>query len=532
MRYCYACGSALSSEHAQYCDNCGKSQTPPASISSTTTPIDTDSAPAFSFQEFTPAKEAATALSREHYQGKEVSHYAMPAVHMPEVPNAQSASEQFASGIHNSAVEANAITANEPTVAVPSSAEYAPLAPVYQPQSGVFPPQTPVEVPSSSDHAPLAPVYQPQSGVYPPQAPMPQPGAPYDPAAMPSVSSPQNIYPPIPGQAPYSGPQGAPSAFPPQGSTPYGPYYPPVPAPAPRKRSWFSSTPAKILIAAILLVLLIGGSATSYYIYLITRPKPVISIDSVYNVNALPTGSTNVGLTFKGSDFTKSSPITILMDGYPLPGQPQIISDKDGKAEAVLTVKEEWVTGKHTLTAKDGDGYTTAKGVAINIVKQGEAGTPGPGGAPADNESFTISGQTNKNTDLNITVTGQPDPQGGLACFEGADGHVFTDTGKLDDGTPYTTKYATTCSGTYKSGKLEVTETMKQEETTFVTQGVTFTCKTKTPYESLKVEGTYGPNQRFSGTYTFPATTATCTPYDISLTTQAESGTWDGGPSF
>ncbi|GHO52775.1 hypothetical protein [Ktedonobacter robiniae] len=384
MRYCYACGSALSSEHAQYCDNCGKSQTPPASISSTTTPIDTDSAPAFSFQEFTPAKEAATALSGEHYQGKEVSHYAMPAVHVLEAPNAQSASEQFASDMHNSAVEANAITANEPTVAVPSSAE----------------------------HAPLAPVYQPQSGVFPPQAPVPQPGAPYDPAATPSVSSPQNIYPPIPGQAPYYGPQGVPSAFPIQGSTPYGPYYPPVPAPAPRKRSWFSSTPAKILIAVILLVLLIGGSATSYYIYLITRPKPVISIDSVYNVNALPTGSTNVGLTFKGSDFTKSSPITILMDGYPLPGQPQIISDKDGKAEAVLTVKEEWVTGKHTLTAKDGDGYTTAKGVAINIVKQGEAGTPGPGGAPADNESFTISGQTNKDTDLNITVTGQPDPQG------------------------------------------------------------------------------------------------------------------------
>lgn len=499
MRYCYACGSALSSEHAQYCDNCGKSQTPPAFISSTTTPIDTDSAPAFSFQEFTPTKEAATALSGEHYQGKEVSHYAMPAVHMPEAPN-----EQFASGIHNSAAEANAITANEPTVAMPSSAE----------------------------HAPLAPVYQPQSGIFPPQAPVAQPGAPYNPAAMPPVSSPQNTYPPVPGQAPYYGPQGTPSAFPAQASTPYGPYYPPVPAPAPRKRSWFSSTPAKILIAAIILVLLIGGSATSYYIYLITRPKPVISIDSVYKVNALPTGSTNVGLTFKGSDFTKSSPITILMDGYPLPGQPQIISDKDGKAEAVLTVKEEWVTGKHTLTAKDGDGYTTAKGIAINIVKQGEAGTPGPGGAPADNESFTISGQTNKNTDLNITVTGQPDPQGGVACFEGADGHVVTNTGKLDDGTPYTTKYATTCSGTYKSGKLEVTETMKQEETTFVTQGVTFTCKTKTPYESLKVEGTYGPNQRFSGTYNFPATTATCTPYNISLTTPAESGTWDGGPSF
>lgn len=504
MHYCYACGSALSSEHAQYCDNCGKSQIPPTATSGTMTPIDADPVPAFSFQEFTPAKEAATALSGEHYQGKEISHYAMPAVHMPEATNAQSASEQFASGIPNSAVEANAITANEPTVAMPSSAE----------------------------HGPLASVYQPQSGVFPPQAPVPQPGAAYDPAAIHSISSPQNIYPPIPGQAPYYGPQGAPSAFPPQASSPYGPYYPPVPAPTPRKRSWFSSTPAKILIAAILLVLLIGGSATSYYIYLITRPKPVISIDSVYKVNALPTGSTNVGLTFKGSDFTKSSPITLLMDGYPLPGQPQIISDKDGKAEAVLTVKEEWVTGKHTLTAKDGDGYTTAKGVAINIVKQGEAGTPGPGGAPADNESFTISGQTNKNTDLNITVTGQPDPQGGLACFEGDDGHVFTNTGKLDDGTPYTTKYATTCSGTYKSGKLEVTETMKQEETTFVTQGVTFTCKTKTPYESLKVEGTYGSNQRFSGTYTFPATTATCTPYDISLTTQAESGTWGGGPSF
>jgi hypothetical protein len=529
MRYCYACGSALSSEHAQYCDNCGKAQTPPASISSTTTPIDADSAPAFSFQEFTPTKEAATALSGEHYQGKEVSHYAMPAVHTPETPNEQFASEQFASGLHNSAIEANAIAANEPTVAVPSSAEHAPLAPIYQPESGVFPPQAPVEIPSSSDHAPLAPVYQPQSGIFPPQAPVVQPGAPYDPAAMPSGSSPQNTYPPVPGQAPYYGPQGAPSAFPAQGSSPYGPYYPPVPAPAQRKRSWFSSTPAKILIAAILLVLLIGGSATSYYIYLITRPKPVISIDSVYKVNALPTGSTDVDFTFKGSDFTKNSPIMILMDGYPLPGQPHVVSDKDGKVEATLTAKEEWVTGKHTLTAKDGDGYTTAKGVAINIVKQGEAGTPGPNGAPADSASFTINAQTNKNTNFDIAVTGQPDPQGGTVCLGDADGHTITVHDKLSDGTPFTTTYAQSCSGSYKSGKLNVEITMKREEIKFTTQGVDFTCTAQTPYVTLKIEGSYETNQRFSGTYTSTSAAETCNPYNFKVPSNSDSGTWDGG---
>src|SRR5205807_8745649 len=148
--------------------------------------------------------------------------------------------------------------------------------------------------------------------------------------------------------------------------------------------------------------------------------------------------------------------------------------------------------GDPTLTARDTSRYTTKKGVALTIVLQGQAGTPGPNNAPPDDKTFSInatyfpSGQVSQQ--LKLDVTGKPDPSGGSVCRSGG-GHGTQQTynGTDNIGT-YTDTYTLTCSGTYKAGKLSFTETMSSDKYVY-TNGVT--CTEHTPYVVIHLEGTF-----------------------------------------
>ncbi|GHO46030.1 hypothetical protein [Ktedonospora formicarum] len=157
---------------------------------------------------------------------------------------------------------------------------------------------------------------------------------------------------------------------------------PPMPvSPQPPKRSWLSRTPAKILLAVLILIILAGG-ATSYYVYQMSRPEPVLSLESIYKSHSLPAGATDTRLTIKGRNFSNTSAITLLLDGQSLQGQPNITSDTNGKVESMLKISAQWTLGKHTLTAKDGNGNITQNSVPLYIVTSGEADAPGPNGSP------------------------------------------------------------------------------------------------------------------------------------------------------
>jgi hypothetical protein len=295
-----------------------------------------------------------------------------------------------------------------------------------------------------------------------------------------------------------------------------------------------------VLIAVIVVV----GSAAGVLIYVLARPQPVIAVHSPYAVGNTPVGSPGTSLQFAGQHFASNSAISFWLDGQHAPGALDVSSDSQGSVSAHLLVTAAWPQGQHLLTARDADGNSSQAGVTIKVVAQGVAHTPGPFAAPPDDASFQVSiqfqgtynqgGGPFSGSDTEI-VSGRPDPAGGRVCQPQDNGlpHQYT-SHTLDTGLPETQTIVYACSGTYRGGTLNLTETLLSDTVQLTDQGAQIACHLLHPGVDERLTGTYTAQGRFSGTLTYPGIPRS----DFSCTTgpfpsfyfflYSGSGTWTG----
>lgn len=316
---------------------------------------------------------------------------------------------------------------------------------------------------------------------------------------------------------------------------------------------------------AVLLVLSATGAGITY---LLTRPQPVITATSAYQVGKVPAGSATTTLQVAGRQFAANSGITFLLDGQPAPGSQLVPSDEHGRFEADLTITARWKVGAHHLTARDMNGNVTKSGVTVQVVPQGAAHTPGPNGAPADDTAHFIlyittvlpnnepgavalvpSFASTSGGPVMLTVQGRPDPAGGAVCdpqnddgqphtveynyappgpmpITLPDGTTITVTPILSGGGPELTKQTTeyTCSGLYQGGKIRYTETNTIYQEVY-SNGVT--CSLSAPRITYQFQGAFTSPGIAGGTYSVPASSVPCSD-GSSEQTSAETGTWIG----
>ncbi len=400
--------------------------------------------------------------------------------------------------------------------------------------------------PPQQSYTPAPPSYgsSPQQGYTPPQqygSPAPQQSYTPPPSPQPYAppqqygSTPQQGYVPPPPAQPYMPPAGAyqyaPPPYPPQagqGAMPSYPQQPYTPPPTQKK----SGAGMRILIIAIVVIVILAGAGTGL-VLLLNRPQPVINVTSNYKVGATPAGATATVFHVSGQKFSGNSAITFLLDGKPVPGSPSVHSDADGKVRADLTVTNDWSVGSHTLTAKDASSYTTNTGIAVTIVPQGQAHTPGPNGAPPDDMSFTVQTSVQsqdavsgkQQTPFSEILQIKGDPAGGTVCRSVDNGQPQLLTGNSGNGITYRETVVWTCSGSYKGGKLTYTETATSDKVVF-SNGVS--CTGRTPYVFQHLDGTFTNNNTVNGSYTADGITADCTSGLGTQQFDASKGTWSG----
>lgn len=373
----------------------------------------------------------------------------------------------------------------------------------------------------------LPPYGQPSQPPAPPAYGQSNPSLPPygQPQQTPSDPGAYNQYAPQPPADPYAPP---PPPTDPYAPSAYQPGIPPAypPAAQPQKKS---SLKTIVIVVIVILLIVAGGGGTA--IYFATRPQPVISVTSKYAASALPAGSSSTSFTVTGKDFSGNSAITFLLDNAPAPGASTAQSDNNGNVTATLTVTDAWGAGNHSLTAKDANGYLTKVSKQITVVAQGQAGTPGPNGAPTDSASGTISVTIQANSDTEtttLTITGSE--SGGKVCGTHADGQPHSDTGTAN-GLSYTETIVRTCDGTYKSGKIDYTETTTTDKITF-SNGVV--CNLNAPYVDGHLTGTFSSSTSVSGSFSSEQANLTCAldGQSQSSNVAAESGTWTGVASM
>jgi hypothetical protein len=278
-----------------------------------------------------------------------------------------------------------------------------------------------------------------------------------------------------------------------------------------------SNNRLKVLLIVLSIVLVLGAGGGGVAAYMLTRPQPVTTVTSTYQVGSTPAGSTGTVLHISAHSFSGSSTITFLLDSLPVASNQNVSSDADGNVKADLMITTAWAVGNHILTAKDASGYATKVGVPVVIVPQGQAHTPGPNGAPPDDMSFTLNAsvhfqdagtgkQLGSDTET-LIVTGKPDPSGGTVCQAANDGQSHTYLGNVGNGIIYRVTLVSTCSGTYKGGKLTYTETATSQKEAY-SDGTS--CQEHTPYIIEHLEGTFTSQNTISGTLSSDSVTADC----------------------
>ena len=290
---------------------------------------------------------------------------------------------------------------------------------------------------------------------------------------------------------------------------------------------------AKIAILALVILVILGGVGAAAY--LLTRPKPTVTVASDYKVGSTPAGSTGTTFRFTGSNFSGNSAITFLLDGNPTPDAATAQSDSNGTVKADLKVTSGWTIGNHALSAKDASGYSPQTSSTVAIVAQGQANTPGPNGAPPDDTpSFTVNatvspqdavtGQPFQDFRDTLADTGQPDPAGGTVCDPQNDsGQPTTQTG-TSSGIGFTVTAIFTCSGTYKGGALTYTEKATSYQVAF-DNGIK--CQANVPFVNQDLSGRFTDANTISGTYKSDAVTFICSNGQ-SIQSNPQKGTWTG----
>ena len=299
------------------------------------------------------------------------------------------------------------------------------------------------------------------------------------------------------------------------------------------------SSAVKLVIIAVTAIVVLGAGGVGLAAYLLTRPQPVISVASDFKAGTTLAGATGTVLHISGQKFSASSPITFLLDGVPAPGNQSVNSDANGNIKVDLAITAGWLLGHHTLTARDTSNTTTKSGVEVVIVPQGEAHTPGPFGASPDDTSFRANADIHYNVQAKQltlqeteVVTGHPDPNGGTVCQAEDDGQPHTYSGvTLDTGSPYQQTATFSCTGTYKGGKLTLTETLLSDTVVFTSSNPSTTCTLNAPHVDEQLSGGYTEQHQFSGTVTFPEIPTSafpCNRPNSSFFYYGGQGTWTG----
>ncbi len=421
----------------------------------------------------------------------------------------------------------------------PGAGGYQTPYPGSQPQGG-YPGSAPAYPGSQPQNAypgsaPSYPGSQPQGG-YPGAAPsypgsQPQGGypgaAPAYPGAAPSYpgSQPQGAYPGSPPTYP-----GAAPTYP--GSQPVGGFGVPPMSPPTQPPPQKSGNGLRIAIIVIVLLVLVGGGGGTAA-YLLTRPKPVITVSSAFKSGSTYAGSTTTVFQITGSKFSSNSAVSFLLDEKDAPGASPVTSDANGTIKATLTVSADWNVGNHVIKAKDAGNYETQAGVTIAICAQGDCGTPGPNGAPTDTLGFTLSAQVQRQdaTDgsgLNPFTDKLTINNGAVCDNRFDDGQPHVDTGTTSDGVGYKETIILKCSGTYKAGQLSYTETASSYQIAY-SNGVV--CNSTGSFVNQKLDGTFSSATAASGTYSSDGTSLVCTGSNgqqITVPLDPEKGTFSG----
>ncbi len=262
-------------------------------------------------------------------------------------------------------------------------------------------------------------------------------------------------------------------------------------------------------------------------------PQPVLNVSSQYEKGSTPAGTVGTNFQVAGKRFTPHTAVTFLLDGKPLTLDQPVTSDAQGQLSTALLVTSTWKLGGHALTAQDAKGYVTKAIYGLVIVRPGEAGTPGPNGAPADDASFGITFNvqaknlaTGKNVAFYVfaNVTGQPDPAGGTVCnLEYDNNQPYTFSGTFSDGEAYTETLTRTCAGAYKSGKISYTETATSVRFVLASGLV---CSTHRAFIFNAFVGSYTASG-FKGDYYRNAAVIPCNG-NLQIVYYAYVGTWTG----
>lgn len=277
-----------------------------------------------------------------------------------------------------------------------------------------------------------------------------------------------------------------------------------------------------------------SGYATKTPVRVQIVAAPVINVQSQYLSGVTPAGAAGTSFHVTGKRFPTRAPITFMLDGKPVPGASSAQSDDHGKVDTQFSVTGDWALGAHTLTAQDAQGDTTQQSQPVVIVHPGEAGTPGPNGAPADNANFSVnvSGSATESNGTTFTfsntlqITGQPDPAGGKVCGIDDDGQQHTFTGNLTTGEAYTQVLTLSCSGSYKAGHLTYTETVTSDQITLSGGGV---CVANRSYVIQQLDGTFTDQGSISGSYHSDYIQENCNARFAYLFRDVSTGTWTGG---
>ena len=269
----------------------------------------------------------------------------------------------------------------------------------------------------------------------------------------------------------------------------------------------------KTIMVVVTTVVVVAAGGIGAAAYFLSRPQPLISVTSTYKVGNALAGATGTILQISGQKFSSNSAITFLLDGQVAPGNPGTRSDANGNFRAEVTITDAWSVGTHTLTARDASNYRTKNSVRVTVVQPGQANTPGPNGAPPDDASFKVIAQIQGSqfTETEV-VTGHPDPMGGTVCQPQDNGQPVVSTGFSIPGSnagsvevPYRETSTYSCAGSYKGGKLTLTETFTSDVFAFsLPDGTTTTCTLNSSRTDEKLSGSYTGNNTFSGTVTYP----------------------------
>lgn len=331
-----------------------------------------------------------------------------------------------------------------------------------------------------------------------------------------------------PASQPFTGPQQVLPAS--MGSPAVGPQ-----SKAPVLPSWLlqegKPDPLKLLLIGLVVLLVLVAAVSGTLIYQVTRPQPVVVLNSQYMQGNTAVGSTGTSLHVLGYKFSGNTPITFLLDNQTVTGAPNVHSDGSGNFQADLPITTAWPVGMHKLTAKDSGGYLSTNVSNVLIVNQGQAGTTGPNGAPPDNGSFalkvTLASSNISETPITNILTVKGNSSGSATvCNDYSDNNQqFPTSGSLQDGTTYKGTNTFTCQGTYQAGKLSYTEMISQQLT--LSDGAS--CQTASSIILIQLNGSFSTTTTASGTYSIPGYQAPCTGGKRnSINFSGETGNWTG----